>query len=354
MLSAWPVWAGQVSLRAETPTGGESTGTFAQTSVNTITQTTTDTFVATYAHTQISTTVSTNGTVTQTVISTSIDTVTSTSISTLISTSVDTITSGGARALPRAAQKCMNEINKSFARVAKAQCKEMRDCIKLGSANRLGSQSIEECLSADYKTKVAQARARTLDVSSDTCGGMLDFGPTDPNAVNRAAVSAGVSLAHGVFGEDLHAAILPSTDRRGSKCQRSVAKAVVKCLEAKLDEFNRCKKRGLDGSAMLPEANLPFTDPNDIALCMGHDPRGKIARACDPQGGGIRKAIGTRCFASNLAAAFPGCGTSELGELAECLDEIVECRACRALNEADGLARDCDELDDGQLNGSCP
>jgi hypothetical protein len=333
--------------------GGESTGTLVQTSINTVIQTTIDTFVSTHAHTQISTTVSSNGTTAQTVISTSIGTTASTSISTLISTSIDTIASGGGQPLPRAAQKCINEINKSFARVAKAQCKEMQGCLKLGSANRLGRRSIEECLSADDKTKVAQARARTLDVSSDMCGEMLDFGPTDPNAVNRAAVSAGISLVHGVFGDDLRAAILPSTDRRGSKCQRLVAKAVAKCLEAKLAEFNRCKKRGLDGSAILPEANLPFNDPNDIALCMGHDPRGKIARACDPRVGGIKKAIGARCFASNLAAAFPGCGTTEPDELAECLDEIVECRVCGALNEADGLFRDCDELDDGQLNGSC-
>ena len=41
-------------------------------------------------------------------------------------------------------------------------------------------------------------------------------------------------------------------------------------------------------------------------------------------------------------------------ELRACLDRLVECEVCLALNQVDEISRDCDELDDGMLNGSCP
>ncbi len=39
--------------------------------------------------------------------------------------------------------------------------------------------------------------------------------------------------------------------------------------------------------------------------------------------------------------------------LATCLDRIVECQACLALNQAEALDRDCDWFDDGIANASC-
>ena len=85
---------------------------------------------------------------------------------------------------------------------------------------------------------------------------------------------------------------------------------------------------------------------------MGFDPKGKIARTCDPIIGKIRKAIDKKCV--GIAGAFPGCGTDDSAELAMCLDAAVECRVCLALNQADGLRIDCDGFDDGLVNGSCP
>ncbi len=34
-------------------------------------------------------------------------------------------------------------------------------------------------------------------------------------------------------------------------------------------------------------------------------------------------------------------------------DRLVECEVCQALNQADGLNRDCDLFDDGLSNSSC-
>jgi len=351
-----PAWAGQVLLRGEPPMVNEST--FTQTSVETTTSTIADTVIQTHSNTLTSTLISSgNGqTFTQTIISTSTSTITSTSIVTFTSTSIDTITgsSSGARALPRSAQNCINQLNKNLARIAKAQGKEIRKCIQDGSRNRLREQSMEGCFSADSRAKIARARERTMRVSAAECDEMPNFGPTDPNALNRAAVSGEFWLIQEMFGGDLSSVILPSSNKHGSKCQLSLADAVAKCREARLDAFTRCVKDGLTGSVLLPAAHLPLNDPNDIALCMDHDPKGRVGRACDPQAGAIEKAIRKKCATVDLIAAFPGCATSDPDQLARCLDETVACQVCRMLNEADGLSRDCDDFDDGAPNVSCP
>ena len=60
-----------------------------------------------------------------------------------------------------------------------------------------------------------------------------------------------------------------------------------------------------------------------------------------------------RCAETDLPEAFPGCDTNDPGELAACLDRLVECRFCGAVNVVDGLDRDCDLFDDAMANGSC-
>ncbi len=84
-------------------------------------------------------------------------------------------------------------------------------------------------------------------------------------------------------------------------------------------------------------------------------PEGKVAKACDPVSGKIRSSIDKKCGPPvDISTAFPGCGTGDAATLAGCLDQIVECHVCLALNQADNLARDCDDFDDGVVNGSCP
>ena len=362
-LAASTAGAGQVPLRMEPEADAELTtiSTTISTTTQTIVHTIAHTIVQTHVSTSTSTTVSTNTptvqTITQTIISTSIDSLIDslidTMISTLISTSVSTLSSMS-DGLSRAAQDCLNDMNKNFAKVARAQRRAIGKCIKNRSKNRLAGESIEACFDADRSGKVAKARAKTKRIARARCAEMPDFGPMDPNAINRAAVSSELSLIYEFLDPDLDSAIIPASDRRGSKCQQSVIKAAGKCHQAKLDEFNRCKKAGMQGRVDLPGAHLPFADQNDIGHCMGYDPRGKVASECDPQSGRVRRTIGKHCSASSLSGVFPGCDASHANELARCMHKLVECRVCRALNDADGLFRDCDELDDGQLNGSCP
>ncbi len=242
-------------------------------------------------------------------------------------------------------QKCIVGLNKNMAKVAKAQGKDICACIKDGSKDKLGG-TIEDCTTADAKGKVAKAQAKTISKAGSDCSTTPDFGPSDPDSVNQAAISKELDLIHDIFGSDLDAAIEDfATNKDGAKCQIDAAKAAKKCQDTKLAEFNSCKKAGLKDATVH--------DALTLADCMGQDPKGKIAKACQSK---LKAKLDSKC--AGTLDVFPGCndpnapGTTQ--ELADCLDRLVECRVCLGLNAADNLARDCDDFDDGALNGSCP
>jgi glycerophosphoryl diester phosphodiesterase len=261
-------------------------------------------------------------------------------------------------------QSCINELNKGLAKVAKTQGKDIGKCIKDGSKGKLEGQSIEECITADNKGKVAKAKQKTISKASPLCGVPPDFGPSDPNTVNQVAVEKELSLIHEVFGSDLDAAtaIISAADNKdGSKCQQGVAKAMKKCQDAKLKVFNACKKSGLSA-----KSSSRIVNPLGLAGCfsgrgdsIAADVKGKVAKACDPGTGKIKTTIDKKCVAD--LGAFAGCNDPNgplpsAGELATCIDRLVECEVCLALNAADDLYHyhDCDLFDDGEANGSCP
>jgi hypothetical protein len=242
-------------------------------------------------------------------------------------------------------QICINELNKGFAKVVKAQGKDMGACLKNGSMRKLGVQSIEECLSADNRGKVAKTKQKMLSKAGPKCTQAPGMGPNDPNTMNRVAVEKELALIHDIFGSDLDAVIADAlVEQDEAKCQVAVAKAAQKCHDTKLKEFNKCKKAGLkDGS---------IARASELQLCMGLDLKGKIKKACDTK---LGSTISKKCPASvDLTAAFPSCNTSDPGTLKTNIDAFVECAMCKALNEADRLARDCDLFDDALDNDSCP
>jgi hypothetical protein len=252
-------------------------------------------------------------------------------------------------------QICIIELNKRGSRVAKMQGKEILSCIKDGAKGRLTEPNapIEKCLTADRKGRVDKAKQQTIHREELKCATMPDYFATDALTQNEAMVDKELSLIHEIFGSDLDAAIMPleGSTKDLSKCQMAVAKSVSKCQEAHLKEFNSCKRDGLEAEEGPPGTDLPFDDPSDLELCMGYDPLGKILKACESK---LSKVVTKKCNGVDTAAAFPGCSTLDLSELAACLAERVNCQLCLALNAADALRRDCDEFDDAEVNESCP
>ena len=94
------------------------------------------------------------------------------------------------------------------------------------------------------------------------------------------------------------------------------------CLDATLKGFNKCKKDGLKAQSI--------TNSSGLEACFGTDPTGKIQKTCE----------------TKLAA--------KLNSKCASVDPLAACHACLALNAADALSADCDVLDDGVTNGSCP
>jgi hypothetical protein len=231
--------------------------------------------------------------------------------------------------------------------VAKTQGKNNSACIKGGARGRLPG-TIEDCVTGDLQGKVAKAMAKTESTETKSCtGNPFSFGASDSVTVNDAAMRSEIDLIHDIFGSDLDIAIIPKTNNeRAALCQQTVARTVNKCQVTKLRAFNQCKR------ALLREnrTDMPFRLQN----CMGQDPRDRVVKICGPGSSELRSVIGWPCGDTDLSDAFAGCGTDDAGELAVCLNELANCRLCQALNQADVLNRDCDEFDDGVVNGSCP
>ena len=153
-----------------------------------------------------------------------------------------------------------------------------------------------------------------------------------------------IDLIHDIFGPDLDAAVVAAGSDE-AQCQAEVAKSAKKCQDTKLKEFSKCKKAGLK--------DVSVHDPLSLAACMGKDPKGKVGKACVAK---LNDKIDGKCTGLDYASMFPGecAGEGTLLEFEECVRQRVDCRACLALNEADGLDRNCDDFDDANLNASCP
>ena len=271
----------------------------------------------------------------------------------------------------KADQKCINSVNKNAAKIVKVQGKDICACVKNGAKGKLGAQTIEQCLTADSKGKVAKAKSQLDDKIGKDCAsypldpnGFAPVDPTDPNFIKARSMEKDISLIHWIFGSDLDSVIVKEADtttpdaKNVSKCQQAVAKQAKKCQDTKLKQFLACKKDGMKGKT--PPGQISSSedlerlclqaDPNDPTTGQA-DPKGKISKACDDKlAGTIQKKCADKSV--DLSVAFPGFDPNA-GTLKDFVDFMVECEVCLYWNAIDSLDRDCDLFDDGLANGSC-
>jgi hypothetical protein len=236
-------------------------------------------------------------------------------------------------------QRCVNALNESLAGVARAEGLEVRRCVRDGARGQLAPLTVEDCLTADRRGKVAKAKARTVAAEAASCAVSPDFGATGAPTVNQAAVDGGVALIHAVVGPDLQQGIIgEAADPEASRCQQAVSRAVTRCLDARLKEFNRCKRGALRAGAGSAAA---------LTACLGADPLQRIARSCDrpaPVPDRFRRDMAKSCVARgvDLSVAFPPCASADAETVHGCLGAAVAREACLMLDTADGLGADCD------------
>ena len=257
-------------------------------------------------------------------------------------------------------QACSLLMNVSLERVASTLGDDVSACIKASAQGKLAG-TVDDCITADLKDKVAKASAKTFADFGKKCDGpsLPPFGVTSPANVNGAARDKELDLFHDLFGPSLDAALIAeATDKGASKCQQAIARELKQCQDVKLARFGRCVKAGLKDKA------TPFTSAAALAACIGDDPDGAVAKQCDLREevapgklkvDAIRKSLAQECVDQgvDLAAAFSSCGSNDPEAVHACVDRAVECRVCLALARAAALDRDCDQFDDGLANGSC-
>jgi hypothetical protein len=249
----------------------------------------------------------------------------------------------------RAQRRCSRALLRSYERVSRTADKDARACLRDGARGRLAG-TIETCTTSDRKRKVARAQQKTLDQAERHCALTPAVGPEDAATVNRAALQTPRDLLHDTLGADLDAAIADAAREPARwRCQRDVARALGQCLKGRLGEFSRCVRADFADDQPDSDASLE--------RCMERDPKGRVARACDAAIGRIATRVLPRsCVArgADLSDAFPGCASDDATTVAACLEQSGACRVCLGLNQAGDLAADCDRIDDGAANSSCP
>ena len=228
-----------------------------------------------------------------------------------------------------AQQACINAVNKGFAKVAKAQRKEIAGCIKRGVKGKLaGGETIDSCMVADEKGKVAKAGQKTLDQELVRCTEPPDFAYSSGPTASTQSAAAELALVRSLFGSDLDGVIRDAaSDDAGASCQQAVAKLAGKCQDAFIKDYNKCKKRVLKGGKGV----APATAVGEVAACEGEDGSGKVAKTCQTK---LADGVAARCSGQDVAALVPGCATEEL---AACAAARVAAHAGVALDAADAL-----------------
>lgn len=250
----------------------------------------------------------------------------------------------------KAQQKCTNALLAQLPLVSATQLGEAAQCAKSFAQGK--APAAAACIAADAKGKVAKAIGKSVDAESKSCSEAPDFGPVDGERIGTVAVRTALSVVADLLGSDLDAVIVADdVDGAGARCQRGVLGAARGCLDAHLKGIAACAKAGLkDGS---------ITSEPALAACIGVDPKGKIASACDLAGNKpdrLRQDLGKLCLARGVTPGdvLPGCAEAASVEDAHaCLAAKIACRACRSFAEAGELSIDCDAADDGVANASC-
>ena len=236
--------------------------------------------------------------------------------------------------------KCATGMSKSGANVSKARLAATGACTKAAAASFPTTVSTATCNADDSQGKVAGALTKLGGFDTAKCvPDPPTFGYTNAATVGGAAVAE----MNGAMGDILGAGSTVNTAADVS-CLVGVQKTFAKAMDAKLKTFVGCKK-----GVKKPAPKV--LDALDLSHCIGADPKGKVQKAIDKMSAQVDKCV---TAGADLMQGFPGCAPATPADLKQCLSDRLKCRSCLAIETEDNLAGECDLLDNGAFDTSCP
>jgi hypothetical protein len=229
---------------------------------------------------------------------------------------------------------CQKAVAKRVRNIAKQQQKKNRKCVQDGSGD------ISTCISFEAD-KAAIQRGKLVDLfaAGGKCETSAGLGVhSDPNGIADLTENGAGDILRGAFGDPVDGI------EAGSTCQDKIVKWAGTKFYAELNAFRRCVK---DAAPLASQAAL-----NGCITAGVNDPLAQttvqpslaplLTQLCDLTGGQPVGMDDGDCAA---------CGTGPT--CAECLGDLVDCRACLAMNNSTNGTANCDLLDDGEANSSC-
>ena len=281
------------------------------------------------------------------------------------------VSAGVALAAPQSSdqQRCLNQLTKAAADVAKQQGKSDWKCVRnagRGKIDDLGDPgdtlTAQACLTNDVGGKVAQKQQRTADRDLQHCQGAdaPDFAFAGAAAVNAAASAAPLDVVAALFGANLDAAIVgEDVDRAGAQCQAEVLKSANRIVDDLWRVTRGGVQDGLKGRNRLAGAapDLPAHSGENLAgeiLSQTMDDlKAKIQGEIDR----LAERAQLRCAGAltPIAQLFPGSctGAATIPDLVTCVTDVARGRFYQSVAGTHALAIECDLTDDGQHDESC-
>ncbi|MDX2171225.1 MAG: hypothetical protein SF182_29420, partial [Deltaproteobacteria bacterium] len=251
--------------------------------------------------------------------------------------------------LPGADQKCIDGYN-NFLRLVSAQAgKSATSCIKNASKGK--EPNPDNCIVANTDGKIAGKRSKVSSLFGSKCTGSepIQTGATNGNDAHQDALE---DLAHDYFGDPVSGVV--SVGKQSQKCLQKAIQRPTQAFTELVKAHRKCKKNEMKAGNVVDSATLD-TFCGTFALIDGaNGGGGKVAGKYSKATTDVTAACaGTEeTLASLFSGLDAGCHASPAA-LAACLNAGSKCRACLALNDADGQDMDCDTMDDGAANGSC-
>jgi hypothetical protein len=245
--------------------------------------------------------------------------------------------------------RCLKRIHALSAKLSATLGRAALRCVKIAAASPSGSLSgvtiAGYCIPTLLAERVDKAQEKLEEAATTGCPSEPDFGKGDP-----AAIRVAIDIAWA--GDDGFGRVVGPTQWSSAPshegidgCAVALLRRVGKMAKATDKSFAVCVKRAI--------ATDSLTSAVDVAACVGADPNGKIAISRTK----FAEDIAVHCTPASIDGNFPDGECSDevtVPDFSTCAVDVVDCVECRVLNAVASTTADCDQYDDGAINGSCP